>query len=163
MPDTSSKIIDPPPDSEAGLYGKYEVHKLRRTVHENEHGGRTTLVERVDPGPVFVLAYTKDPHARVALAAYADSCEAEYPQLAADLREQLDPANTEAVCKHCDLRIERRPAKSRSWLHAEGLQQGMHTCAVSPYGFHAEPVGTPCGDHPANACNGARGFVVKPT
>lgn len=158
-----SKIVTPPPDSEAGLYGKYEVHKLRKTTREYEGGSRVTHIERVDPGPVFVLAYTKDPHARVALAAYADSCEAEYPELAADLREQLDPANTDAVCKHCDLKIEKRPDKSRDWMHAEGLQQGKHTCAVSPYGFHAEPVGAPCSDHPANPCNGARGFVVNAT
>lgn len=41
-------------------------------------------------GPWFVLAFAGDPHARVALAAYADSVEAELPQLAADLRKQLE-------------------------------------------------------------------------
>lgn len=41
-------------------------------------------------GPWFVLAYARDPHARAALAAYADSCEAELPGLAWDLREELD-------------------------------------------------------------------------
>lgn len=40
-------------------------------------------------GPWFVLAYARDPHARVALAAYADSVEAELPQLAADLRAEV--------------------------------------------------------------------------
>lgn len=59
------------------------------------------------------------------------------------------------TCKHCGLRIEKRPAKSADWLHAEGAQQGKHTCALSPYGFHAEPMSAPCGDHPANPCNGS--------
>ncbi|PQM45691.1 hypothetical protein C1Y40_04135 [Mycobacterium talmoniae] len=61
-------------DRERGLYDKYRV-------------------ERADgkaKGPYFVLAYTTDPHAAVALAAYADSCEADYPMLAADLREALE-------------------------------------------------------------------------
>lgn len=40
-------------------------------------------------GPWFVLAYGRDPHARVALAAYADSVEAELPGLARDLRSEL--------------------------------------------------------------------------
>lgn len=41
-------------------------------------------------GPWFVLAYARDPHARAALAAYADSCEGELPGLARDLRAELD-------------------------------------------------------------------------
>lgn len=61
------------PDTKRGLYGKYRVEKSN---------GKPT-------GPVFVLAYATDPHARVALAAYADSCETDYPQLAADLRASL--------------------------------------------------------------------------
>lgn len=40
-------------------------------------------------GPLFTLAFSRDPHARVALAAYARSCEAEMPGLAADLRAAL--------------------------------------------------------------------------
>lgn len=63
-----------------------------------------------------------------------------------------------AVCKHCGLTL--RQDSYGNWLHAEGDQQGKHTCAVEPYGFHAEPVGTPCGNHPANPCNGAQGIGV---
>lgn len=37
----------------------------------------------------FVLDFANDPHARVALAAYADSIEGENPTLADDLRFQL--------------------------------------------------------------------------
>jgi hypothetical protein len=60
-------------DRQRGLYGKYHVERA----------------DGKSKGPYFVLAYTTDPHAAVALAAYADSCEADYPQLAADLRRQL--------------------------------------------------------------------------
>lgn len=66
--------------------------------------------------------------------------------------------NGQLVCKHCGEQIEDRGS---GYIHVTGLHQvGMHTCAVSPYGFHAEPAGTPCGDHSANPCNGARGFEV---
>jgi hypothetical protein len=58
-------------------------------------------------------------------------------------------------CKHCELRIQQRPG-SPDWVHAEGDQCCKHTCALDPYGYHAEPVGAPCGNHPANPCNGAR-------
>lgn len=47
------------PDTERGLYPKYLLFKA---------GGAT------------------DPHAKAAIAAYADSCEADYPQLASELR-----------------------------------------------------------------------------
>lgn len=67
------------PDRDRGLYRKYQVQKVTRDG------------ELVDPGPVFVLAYTRDPHARVALAAYADSCAADFPPLAADLRRLEQP------------------------------------------------------------------------
>lgn len=65
-------------DRERGLYRKYVVYRVWPS-------GRWTIVAE----PCFVLKYTSDPHARVALAAYADSCEADYPLLAADLREAL--------------------------------------------------------------------------
>lgn len=61
-------------DQQRGLYGKYRVERL---------DGR-------DKGPYFVLAYLTDPHAAAALAAYAASCEDEYPLLAADLRRELE-------------------------------------------------------------------------
>ena len=61
------------PDTERGLYGKYRVEKVN---------GKPI-------GRVFVLDYDNDPHARVALEAYADSCGDEYPQLASDLYREL--------------------------------------------------------------------------
>lgn len=60
------------------------------------------------------------------------------------------------VCKHCAGPIYRSSkTTTRDWVHSDGDQAGRHTCPVSPYGFHAEPVGTECSDHPANPCNGA--------
>ncbi|OCB46693.1 hypothetical protein A5721_10905 [Mycobacterium vulneris] len=60
-------------------------------------------------------------------------------------------------CKHCDDRIA-IVAFSRDYVHIEGDQAGKHRCAVEPYGFHAEPVGTECNASPANPCNGSRGI-----
>lgn len=54
------------------MYPKYHVEKLN---------GKPV-------GPCFVLEFD-DPHARAAVAAYADSCEGDYPALAADLRRTL--------------------------------------------------------------------------
>lgn len=95
-------------DHQRGLYGKYVVQKIKRGdgglcpwspdgLHHAAPGLNQACSycpgprpdELVDPGPVFVLAYTSDPHARVALKAYAESCHGEYPQLAADLIDEL--------------------------------------------------------------------------
>ena len=69
-------------DRSLGLYGKYHVQKIVNAGPD--------CVKWVDPGPVFVLAYSKDPHARVALAAYIESCRGEFPLLAADLSDELN-------------------------------------------------------------------------
>lgn len=64
-------------------------------VHGGEHGWfayRTqdrTYHLPID-GPYFVLAYGRDPHARTALAVYADSVETELPHLAHQLRTEID-------------------------------------------------------------------------
>jgi folylpolyglutamate synthase/dihydropteroate synthase len=57
-------------DKSKGLYGKYRVERI----------------DGKERGPYFVLDYAHDPHAIPALLAYADSCKAEYPELARDLR-----------------------------------------------------------------------------
>lgn len=64
-------------------------------------------------------------------------------------------------CEHCGGLIH-PGLNDADWLHSDGIQVGLHTCAVAPYGFHAHPVGTPCPDHPANPCNGALGRTVRP-
>lgn len=61
-------------DENRGLYDKYIVTKADGTPA---------------PGPLFILNYSKDAHARAALAAYANSCEATRPALAIDLRAAL--------------------------------------------------------------------------
>lgn len=49
-------------------------------------------VERADGrdmGPYFILEYAGDVHARKAMAAYAESCQDEKPELAADIRATI--------------------------------------------------------------------------
>lgn len=88
------------PDTARGLYGKYEVRKAIQP-------GTTQLGANPWLADVFVLNYTKDPHAAVALAAYATSCAADYPQLAADLREKLrgqpECECDEPACAWCEI------------------------------------------------------------
>lgn len=62
------------PDESRGLYDKYTVTKADGTPAT---------------GPLFILNYSKDHHARAALAAYADSCQGTHPVLAIDLRAAL--------------------------------------------------------------------------
>lgn len=62
-----------------GYFAKYDVR-----YNHGEKAGQPV------PGPLFTLAFGRDPHARVALAAYADSVEREAPGLAHDLREALE-------------------------------------------------------------------------
>lgn len=84
-----------PDDKQLGLYRKYEVRKLvygQRWQPEGlsgENGRWVRSITYKDPGPCFVMEFD-DPHARAAIAAYADSCAEDYPQLAADLRAELD-------------------------------------------------------------------------
>lgn len=67
-----------------------------KNLHQSEGLNTKYLVLRMDardaPGEkhyndkCFVLDVTHDPHAIPALRAYADSCQADYPDLASDLR-----------------------------------------------------------------------------
>lgn len=66
-----------PPD---GMYAKFHVHRL--DGRDQPSGDKANAA-------YFVLDYVQDPHARPALAAYADACERELPQFAADLRARL--------------------------------------------------------------------------
>lgn len=61
-------------DGMSGLYGKFRVQK---------HGAMGDVTS------CFVLRYDRDRHARVALAAYAESVRAENPELSNDLRAVL--------------------------------------------------------------------------
>jgi hypothetical protein len=72
-----------------------------------------------------------------------------------DEPQQHDERST--ICKHCRLALSKD--RYGHWRHATGVQQGKARCGINPYGFLAEPEGTPCSDNPANPCNGARGIV----
>ncbi len=45
----------------------------------------------------FVLRFDIDPHARVAMAAYADSVESVNPKFAEDIRKKIRPHNRRAA------------------------------------------------------------------
>lgn len=68
-----------------GLQQRYYVRKLKQ--QQDQRGEMVDVM--VDPGPVFVLDYKDDPHARVALRRYAQSCARECPELANDLFKRL--------------------------------------------------------------------------
>lgn len=69
-----------------GLYDKFTV---TRNDGSSEPGGKHHGCN------YFVLDLTHDPHAAAALRAYADSCDADYPLLAADLRAKVDDVDDE--------------------------------------------------------------------
>jgi hypothetical protein len=64
-------------DRTRGLYNKYAVIRT---------DGSSAVGERHHGCEHFVLDVNHDPFAAVALRAYADACESEYPLLARDLR-----------------------------------------------------------------------------
>lgn len=66
---------------ERGLYNKFKVERL---------DGKSEPGEKHHGCYYFVLDLDHDPHAVPAIDAYADSCESEYPYLAADLRDWLE-------------------------------------------------------------------------
>jgi hypothetical protein len=70
-----------------GLFAKFRVERLTPSSRGIDHTGCR----------YFVLDITHDPHALPAALAYADSCEAEYPQLARGLRVGVDLANGGAL------------------------------------------------------------------
>ena len=75
----------------------YETEVMDRTVSEPPPAGETieytieSLLKPVvhDGCWCFVLDPQHDPHARIALAAYAVDCAPHYPKLAEDLRKVL--------------------------------------------------------------------------
>lgn len=73
-----------------GLYPKYRAFKIDG-VNEIMPGvpirvAGIPVEEVTDP---FFLLKLNDPHGRAAIRAYADSCEKDFPILAADLRRAL--------------------------------------------------------------------------
>ena len=68
------------PDDKQGYYRKYSVKRLK---------DKTKKHARCE---YFVLDLNHDTHALAALRAYAKSCEAEFPELAADLFRKVGGA-----------------------------------------------------------------------
>lgn len=60
-------------------------------------------------------------------------------------------------CKHCDDLIQRSDKAGGDYLHTTGHYAGKHNCATDRYGYHAEPVNTPCRADGPNPCRGSRG------
>lgn len=67
-------------DSKRGLYEKF---KVERTDGSSAEGGKHHGCA------YYVLDFSHDKHAVPAMAAYAASCEAEYPLLAKDIRQLI--------------------------------------------------------------------------
>lgn len=63
-----------------GLFNKFHVHRV---------DGRDAAGEKHDGCEYFVLDLNHDAHALAAIAAYAASCQHEFPVLSLDLREKL--------------------------------------------------------------------------
>ena len=72
-------------DKTKGLYNKFTV---TRTDGSSGPGGRHEGCQ------YFALDLEHDPHAPAALSAYADSCRADYPELAADLDRMAETTTT---------------------------------------------------------------------
>ncbi len=89
------------PKQEQGLLDQYAAYMIDGQTEEGY-----PIVNMVNE-PIFVLKYTTDPHAAVALAAYAQSCQYDYPKLAADLREELreqpECECIEPACQWCEI------------------------------------------------------------
>lgn len=77
LPDRDTTI----PATDQGLFGKFHVRRIdgRDAPGGDRHGAR-----------YLVLDLDHDPHAKAAARAYAEACEDDYPQLAQEIRAQID-------------------------------------------------------------------------
>lgn len=77
--------VDPPAVGPTGAPdGLYQKFRVERVDGKDRPGGPKSGAW------YFVLDAFHDPYGRRAARAYADACEEELPQLAADIRAQLD-------------------------------------------------------------------------
>jgi hypothetical protein len=75
-------------DKSRGLYEKF---KVERTDGSSAPGGKHESCQ------YFVLDLTHDVHAKAAIWAYSESCQAQYPALARDLRAKITTACTHPI------------------------------------------------------------------
>lgn len=88
---TSAERVKKSPENNDHNRGLYQKYKVERTDGSSAPGGKHESCE------YFVLDMAHDKHAYAAVAAYAKSCDAEYPELANDLRERYVGAYGEPV------------------------------------------------------------------
>lgn len=100
-------------NTQQGLYRKFEV---RRTDGSDFPGGKHNGCD------YFVLDMTHDPHAKAAAAAYADSAEMDYPDLAADMRGRYGLATLT------------RPAGGDEVVDVPGTEEGLLRALAQNYG-----------------------------
>lgn len=62
----------------------YELHRVL-----TDDSGNTYEEYQVSEPFLVLLDHATDPHARAAIAAYAESCQADDPQLASELRQHI--------------------------------------------------------------------------
>jgi hypothetical protein len=68
-------------DKTRGIYGKFKIERIDgSSAPGGKHAGCF----------YFTLDLDHDPHAKPALKAYAESCRADYPKLAADLDGMIE-------------------------------------------------------------------------
>jgi len=106
-------------ESEIGLYSKFSVHR------EDGSSGPGGKHERCT---FFVLDLNHDPFAVPAIRAYADACEAKYPELARDLRHEAnarDPVALAAYDAHQDAALIR--------LQTQDLLRVLHQMGLPPH------------------------------
>ena len=89
-------------DQRKGSYHKYRVERRDGSTAPGRKHARCAY---------FVLDLMHDEFAVAALAAYADSCQEKYPELAAELRS-LDVGTSCSSCKGDGVRIDHRSNRS---------------------------------------------------
>jgi pyruvate-formate lyase-activating enzyme len=87
-----------------------EADKMLRIISPN--GGEHEMA------PYFVLDLRHDPHARIALSAYIQSCGGEYPQLALDLHHWLD-----GIRQSLEETQPQTPEQAAAWDEERRLQK----------------------------------------
>lgn len=68
-------------DRTKGMYNKFYIERM---------DGQSAMGCKHDGCDYFVLDVTHDQHAKAALAAYANSCKADYPELAKDIIKMIE-------------------------------------------------------------------------
>jgi len=112
------------PDSERGLYNKYEVIRLNDTARKHADCS------------YFVLDLVHDKFAPAALWAYSKACEVEFPRLAVDLAQMArdfdttsNPARTEELMNQLAETMQKVKATHRHPVYDNfGVQVAIEDC-----------------------------------